>query len=104
MTRTLAALLLGLFLSMHLLQVFHSHSDCASVEHSSQEEQYASTIEKCHICDYLAHHRHEVYYLTELIKLPVHFPIHIEPNDFLSFGTYKFIPQSHYNRGPPIAC
>jgi hypothetical protein len=100
--RVIAILLLLLFCCLHLLQGFHSNSSCADTGDGEQnEQQYMSSVEHCKICDYLAHMRHDLFYISHPIVLSVPLPKAIELNGQLFARIYKFTLQGFTNKGPP---
>jgi hypothetical protein len=102
LNRTIASLLLVLFICLQLMQIFHSHPSCKGADEGEQNEyQYTSFIAKCKICDYLTHSRHELFYITHPIVLSVPLPKAIELNGQVFARIYKFTLQGFSNKGPP---
>ena len=93
-------LLVTLFMSISVIQAFHSHSKVVHVEQCSDHEQLAA-LDHCLVCDYLVHKQGKEFYLPHppvALKLAVQ-TISSRPNVFV--GNYKFTLQGFTNKGPP---
>jgi len=101
-----AFLLVMLFLSISVAQIFHSHSKVAAVEHTHHHDQdqqdQVSAADKCLICDYLAHQQSKEFYISHPLVLNVPLPDAITLNSNVFVGNYKFSLQGFTNKGPPV--
>ncbi|MCD0489161.1 hypothetical protein LPB86_13050 [Pedobacter sp. MC2016-14] len=88
---------------INLLQAFHQHHETTvSVDKTAQGEEVLTDNEQCAICDFAAHQRHEVFYISSQVDLPVPLPAVITLNGSLQQRIYKFTLQGFSNKGPPI--
>ncbi|MGN7205219.1 hypothetical protein ACTHQF_13180 [Pedobacter sp. SAFR-022] len=100
-----AMLLVMLFLSISVAQIFHSHPKVAALEHTHQHEgndqDQVAAADKCLICDYLAHQQSKEFYISHPLVLSVPLPDAITLNTNVFVGNYKFSLQGFTNKGPP---
>jgi hypothetical protein len=93
-------LLIILFLSISVVQIFHSHKTVIKTEQSDEESDGLVT-EKCKICDFIIHKHGKAIHLsyTPVISAPL--PEPVSYNTFSYIGNYKFTLQGFTNKGPP---
>jgi len=104
-----AMLLVMLFLSISVAQIFHSHPKVATLEHLQQhdgnDQDQVASADKCLICDYLAHQQSKEFYISHPLVLSVPLPDAITLNTNVFVGNYKFSLQGFTNKGPPaLSC
>jgi hypothetical protein len=93
-------LMVMLFLSMSVVQIFHSHSKIATIEQATDNDQLSAS-DKCLICDYFAHQKAKEFYISHPIVLSIPLPDVITLNTNVFVGNYKFSLQGFTNKGPP---
>lgn len=97
-----AFLLVMLFLSISVAQIFHSHPKVAAMEQThDHDNDQLSAADKCMICDYLAHQKSKEFYINHPVVLSVPLPDAITLNSNVFVGNYKFSLQGFTNKGPP---
>jgi uncharacterized membrane protein YjgN (DUF898 family) len=100
-----AFLLVMLFLSISVAQIFHSHPKVTAMEHAQSQDQdqqdQVSAADKCMVCDYLAHQKSKEFYISHPLVLSVPLPDAITLNTNVFVGNYKFSLQGFTNKGPP---
>lgn len=100
-----AMLLVTLFLSISVAQIFHSHPKVATLEHAHQHgmdgRDQVTAADKCLICDYLSHQQSKEFYINHPLVLSVPLPDAITLNTNVFVGNYKFSLQGFTNKGPP---
>lgn len=100
--RLVSALLLLLFLCVHIVEILHAHDrslDCESEDNT--EQHYSMSDQKCKICDYLAHTQQEPFCSSNSVVLSVPLPKAIELSGRIVARVYKFTLQGFSNKGPP---
>lgn len=99
-------LLVMLFLSISVAQIFHSHPKVAALEHTHHDDgsgqAQVDAADKCLICDYLAHQQSKEFYISHPLVLTVPLPDAITLNNNVFVGNYKFSLQGFTNKGPPV--
>ncbi|WP_207532429.1 hypothetical protein [Desertivirga arenae] len=100
--RLVSAMLLLLFLCVHLLEVFHAHHQYALAGNGDKTKQHFEvSIQKCKICDFLTRTRKEPFCVSNSIVLSAPLPKAIELSGPVVAGIYKFTLQGFSNKGPP---
>jgi len=98
--QVISFLMVILFISMPLLQAFHTHDSGVNTEQSDQGDiSYA--VEKCKICDFYLHKQSETIYSTYPPVMVMPLPTLITHNTQHYIGNYKFTLQGFTNKGPP---
>jgi len=97
-----AVLLVLLFLSITVVQIFHRHSQVVKTEQTSSDEDTISSTDDCKICDYLMHKqgKHLFFSYPPVIVFSLPEPIRYSAGVFV--GNYKFTLQGFTNKGPPV--
>lgn len=98
--QVVACLLVMLFLTISVGQLFHSHKTAVKTEQSGAEEG-TYVIEKCHICEFYIHKHGKAFSLSYPPVLSVPVPELINHNTHHYIGNYKFTLQGFTNKGPP---
>ena len=93
-------LMVILFISITMVQVFHTHDDGVNTEHSEKGD-ISYPVEKCKICDFNVHKQSETTYSTYPPILVTPLPTLITHNTRSYIGNYKFTLQGFTNKGPP---
>jgi len=94
-------LLVVLFLSISVIQAFHSHNKVVRTEQSTTDDDTLSDSDQCKLCDYFTQKQSKQLYLSyaPVLLLPIPDPITFNTEVFV--GNYKFTLQGFTNKGPP---
>lgn len=93
-------LMVILFISMTVVQAFHTHDSSVNTEQSDQVDiSYA--VEKCKICEFYLHKQSETAHSTYPPVLTTPLPTPVKHNTCHYIGNYKFTHQGFTNKGPP---
>jgi hypothetical protein len=96
-----ALMLVLLFLSINVVQVFHHHQKAVQTEVTDNDQDTVSASDLCQLCDYLMHKQGKelffIYPPVDVFQLPE--PVCHTTSVFV--GNYKFTLQGFTNKGPP---
>ncbi|MBS7563888.1 hypothetical protein KHS38_05680 [Mucilaginibacter sp. Bleaf8] len=104
-SRALACLMVVLFVSISVVQAFHSHTRVVKTEQSDDDgtdEEYVFASDKCKLCDYYAHKHGSELHVSYPPVLTVPMPKAVTLGHRVYAGIYKFTLQGFTNKGPPI--
>lgn len=93
-------LMVVLFISMTVVQVFHMHDRGVTTEQSG-EDDLTYAVEKCKVCDFYFHKQSETIHAAYPPALVTLLPTLITHNTRHYIGNYKFTLQGFTNKGPP---
>ena len=99
--QVVSLLLIILFLSISVIQIFHSHKTVIKTEQSDEEDN-GYVNEKCKICDFFIHKHGKALHLSHPPIISTPLPDPISYNTFSYIGNYKFTLQGFTNKGPPF--
>jgi hypothetical protein len=99
--QVVAFLMVILFVSITVVQAFHTHSQKVNTE-QSDEGDLTYAVEKCKICEYYVHKHKQAMYLSYPPVLLMPLPTAFINSTQLYIGNYKFTLQGFTNKGPPL--